>query len=63
MGVLFFWMNDLSKNQEKTKQFLELSLSMWVPLVGMASLPFMDEANDKLLALFSLFESPGEEKV
>lgn len=62
MGVLYFWLNDESKNQEKTTRLLDLTLSMVIPLLGMTSMPFMTEANEQLVSLFSLFDSTKKGK-
>lgn len=62
MGILCFWLNDESKNQEKTKRLLDLSLSMVIPLLGMTSLPLMAEANRNLVSFFELFTVKGKKE-
>lgn len=62
MGVLYYWLNDDSKGQEKTARLLDLTLSMVIPLLGMTSMPFMSDANDQLVNLFALFDSDKKGK-
>jgi AcrR family transcriptional regulator len=48
MGLILFWANDNSASQRKTKQLMELSLSMLDKLLKLSSLPLMGSVNRSL---------------
>lgn len=56
MAILLFWVHDDSKDQKRTQKLLDLTMSTLLPLLGMASLPFMEGANDRLVSIFKLLE-------
>jgi len=54
MGVIFFWINDDSRRQERTARLLELSAKCVVALIKVSSLPLMRPLRKTALELIEI---------
>lgn len=54
MGVIFFWLTDVSQNQERTGKLLDKSARMLVQLLKLAGLPLMRPVRRSVLELVEI---------
>ena len=52
MSLIFFWINDKSKNQKQTHHLKDLSVAMLIRLMQMSNLPLMRKLNHSMVELF-----------
>lgn len=57
MGVILFWVNDTSPDQQRTRTLISLSLNLVQRLMQATALPFMTGMNQTIAGLVELVES------
>lgn len=66
MGIILFWINDTSPDQQRTRMLINLSLTLVQRLTQATALPFMKGMNQTIAGLVELVEdngAPPEERV
>ncbi len=56
MGIIFYWVHDHSRNQERTEKLLELGLKIVIPLIRLSKLPLMSPTTRMLRELLDLLD-------
>jgi len=56
MAIIFFWINDESKNQRRTKQLLDHALKMALLLMRATTMPFLNRFNQQIIRLFQILD-------
>jgi hypothetical protein len=54
MAVIFFWLTDVSQNQQRTQKLLDKSARMLVQLLKLAGLPLMRPVRRSVLELVEI---------
>jgi AcrR family transcriptional regulator len=54
MGIVYFWLSDNSKNQERTTEFIGKSLSVLVALLKISKTPFLKSIRKSALSLLEV---------
>lgn len=57
MGVILFWVNDTSKDQERTRNLIGLSLGLIEKFIRASALPFMRGLNQSAVKIVELVEN------
>lgn len=52
MALIFFWINDKSKGQQRTHKLKDLSINILIKLMQMSNLPLMSKLNHSMMELF-----------
>ena len=60
MGIIFFWTNDQSDQQQRSEQLLTLSLTMLLRLFRLSTLPLLTPINQAFLTMIHLVEACTE---
>lgn len=56
MGIIFFWSQDISAQQQRTEQLMDHSLTMLMRLMRLSDLPLMSGVNRHVIKLIRLIE-------
>ena len=59
LGIVFYWTNDVSKNQKNTKRLISLSLHLVVRLLKLSTLPMLRSVNRTVIEIVELIQQPG----
>lgn len=57
MGIILFWVNDMSEDQQRTRSLIQLSLGLIERLIRASALPFMRGLNQSAVKIVELVEN------
>lgn len=57
LGIVLYWTNDTSRNQEKTGKLMALSLPLLVRMLKLSSLPMLRQVNRTVIDIVGLIQS------
>ena len=60
LGIVFYWSNDISRNQQNTVRLIDLSLPLLVRLLKLSSMPLFRSINRAAIEIVELIEATGD---